>query len=316
MLLIPGRGRLRMSKIVFWSPLHGQGQTSNLHIMALIMNFLYKKRVLLMQTHIAMNNLEGPLVGKNVDLKGSKDSDIFQDIGIDAAVMYSRLNKLKRDTFESCCLTFPNTSLLLLPGTEIKNREIFEHDICKNIAGMIRNAEKYVDVVMIDTNSGNDDLSFRLMPSADLIVINLTQRKYVLDRFFQEYEKRFNDFAGKIFFLFGNYDKDSCYNISNCRRKYRKYINEKNSGVIPYSTEYLDAQNESNIINMVREGLKTGKYGEAGNLKSLFGRKLGAGRYIDEETDYFLSQSCHSTAKVMRMLDMINNRTLMKRSGA
>jgi len=304
-----------MSKIVFWSPLHGQGQTSNLHILALIMSFVYKKRILMMQTHIAMNNLEGPLVGKNVDLEGSRESNIFQDIGLDAAVMYSRINKLEQDTFESCCLTFPNTSLLLLPGTEVKNREIFEHDICKNITKMIHYAENYVDIVMIDTNSGNDGLSFRLMASADLIVINLTQRRYVLDKFFLEYEKRFNDY-GNIFFLFGNYNQNSVYNISNCRRKYWKYINTKNSGVIPYSTRYMDAQNESNIINMVREGLGVCKLSEASNLREQFRSRFKFGKYTDEETDYFFYQSCRSTEKIMNMLTSAGNKSLMKRSGA
>ena len=67
-----------MSKLVFWSPLHGQGQTSNLHIIGLIMSLLHNKRVLLPQTHLSMNNLEGPLVGKNVDINEIDDSRYFR----------------------------------------------------------------------------------------------------------------------------------------------------------------------------------------------------------------------------------------------
>lgn len=303
-----------MSKIVFWSPLHGQGQTSNLHLLALIISLLYKKKILLMQTHISMNNLEGPLVGRNVD-PISNESDIFQDIGLDAAVMYSRINMLKESTLESCCITFPDISLLLLPGTGLKNREIFDRDIGKNLLRMTEQAGNYVDIVMIDANSGNDDLSFRLMESADLVIVNLTQRRHVLGKFFQEYESRFDDF-NKVFFLFGNYDKNSGYNIDNCRRRYRKYINNSNSGVIPYSTQYMDAQNECEILKMVREGLDTSKLGQTGKIKKTIKSRLRLSRYSGEETDYFFNQACSSAAKIMNMLNMAKNKSHVKRSGA
>ncbi|HPU63192.1 MAG TPA: hypothetical protein PK304_03470, partial [Mobilitalea sp.] len=264
---------------------------------------LYKKRVLLMQTHISMNNLEGPLVGKNVGLSGSIEDNIFQDIGLDAAVMYSRINMLNKNTLESCCITFPDTSLLLLPGTEIKNREIFAQDIGKNVFKVIQDIEKIVDIVMIDTNSGNDDLSFKMISSADLTVINLTQRRYVLDTFFQEYEGRF-DFD-KVFFLIGNYDKDSGYNISNFQKKYRKYIGKNNSGVIPYSTRYLDALNECELLKMVRNGLNIKRFGDLNNFGRMFIRKIKPGRFQNDETDYFFYQACQCAEKIIAILNQL-----------
>ena len=303
-----------MSKIVFWSPLHGQGQTSNLHILALIMSLLYKKRILLMQTHISMNNLEGPLVGKNVGLSGSIEDNIFQDIGLDAAVMYSRINMLNKNTLESCCITFPDTSLLLLPGTEIKNREIFAQDIGKNVFKVIQDIEKIVDIVMIDTNSGNDDLSFKMISSADLTVINLTQRRYVLDTFFQEYAGRF-DF-GKVFFLIGNYDKNSGYNISNFQKKYRKYLGKNNSGVIPYSTRYLDALNECELLKMVRNVLNIKRFAEISSFGRMFIKKIKPGRFQNDETEYFFYQACQSAEKIVTKLNLAENKSFMKRRGA
>ena len=197
-----------MSKIVFWSPLHGQGQTSNLHIISLIMSLLHKMNVLMMQTQMSMNNLEGPLIGKSMGNIGTEEEYMFQDIGLDAAVMYSRMNMLIGDTLESCCITFPDTSLLLLPGTETKNRETFERDVSSAICRMISHAEDNVDIVMIDTNSGKDDLSAKLMSSADVIVINLTQRNYIISKFFVEYGGMLNKHKN-VFFIFGNYDRYS-----------------------------------------------------------------------------------------------------------
>lgn len=309
-----------MSKIVFWSPMHGQGQTSNLQILALIMSLLYKKKVLMMQTHISMDNLEGPLTGRYMDIKGSEKDSIFQDIGLDTAVMYSRINKLMKEDFESCCLTFPGTSLFLLPGTGIRNREIYDRDVGSHILKLIQYAEDYVDIIMIDANSGNDGLSFRLMPAADLIVVNLAQRRHVLNSFFSEYGEKFNDYS-KVFYLFGNYDRNSGYNIINCRRKYWKYISKNNSGVIPYSTRYMDALNECSIVNMAREGLRISslndisKLYDINNLKKSLRSKFRLSRYSAEETDYFFYQACLSADKIINMLLKQENK-IFKRSGA
>ena len=133
------------------------------------------------------------------------------------------MNMLNGDTLERCCITFPGSSLLLLPGTETKNWETFKRDTLSSVCHMINQAENLVDLVMIDANSGNDELSFRLMSSADLIIVNLTQHRYVLNKFFAEYGEKLAK-RENVFYLLGKYDKNSGYNIANCRRKYRKYI--------------------------------------------------------------------------------------------
>ncbi len=289
-----------MSKIVFWSPLHGQGQTSNLHITALALSILHKKRILVMQTHFYMNNLEGPLVGKNVDVISEEDG-IFQDIGLDAAIMYSRMNMLDANVLESCCITFPEISLRLLPGTETRNRETFDRDICSGIFPMIHQAQSYNDMVMIDANSGNNELSLRLMSSADMVIINMTQRRHVLSKFFSEYGERISQYKN-VFFLFGHYDRNSGYNIINCRRKYRRYINKKNSGVIPYCTGFMDAQNESDILGMIRKGLREDNLAGIHKIGSRIKEIVRFDRYTAYENNYFFEQIRESTIKIINML--------------
>lgn len=296
-----------MSKIVYWSPLHGQCQTSNLHITGLIMSLFFKKRILMMQTQFSMNNLESPLIGKKSDINSKEASSIFQEIGLDAAVMYSRMNLLNGDTLERCCMTFPGTSLLLLPGTETKNRETFNRDTLSSVCSMIHQAEDLVDLVMIDANCGNDELSFKLMASADIIIVNLTQHRYVLNKFFSEYGDKF---AAKdnVFYILGKYDKKSGYNITNCRRKYKQFIDKSNSGLIPYCTKYMDALNECNILRMVKEGLHINK--------KLVNSKFKFNLNTQEETDYFFSQSHGSTAKILNMLSLAEGKAFARRSGA
>ena len=289
-----------MSIILFWSPFHGQGQTSNLHVFALAVNCLYGKSTLLMQNHFDKNNLESPLIGQNVDKQTGYDNPLFQNIGLDMAVNDSNMHKLTANMMESCCISFRNTSILLLPGTETKNRDSFNQNIGKAVSRMIKKAGEYVDIVLVDANSGEDELSFKLMSLADMIIINLTQRRYVLDKFFAEYGEFFR--TKPVFYLLGNYDDSSSYNISNCRRKYKKYMNRFNSGVIPYSTKYLDAQNESSVISFLQTGFnRKDQYGSK-KLLWLLKHKLHTAKYVNEETEFFFSRARMSIEALLKLL--------------
>ena len=64
---------------------------------------------------------------------------------------------------------------------------------------MIENAEKYVDVVMVDANCGDDEMSFRLMEEADVIIVNLTQKEYAIRRLFTGYGELLD--KHKIYFI-------------------------------------------------------------------------------------------------------------------
>ena len=109
-----------LSKILFWSPFHGQGQTSNVHTTGLIMSLLHKKKILMMQTHFSRNNLESPLIGNNVSINSDNLNGMFVDVGLDVAVTYSNMNALNKEKLESCCFSFEDIPILLMPGTEIK----------------------------------------------------------------------------------------------------------------------------------------------------------------------------------------------------
>lgn len=290
-----------MSKVLFWSPYHGLGQTANIHATSLIISLLLKKSVLLMQTHFKNNNLESPLVGYNVD-KGNVNNDLFQGIGLDMAVTYSNMNNLNLKTLESCCLTFPSTSILLLPGTETTNKETYDRDIGRSVGRLLMDAESLVDFVLIDANSGSDELSNKLMDIADLIVINLTQRRYVLDKFFRDYGDKFID-KKNVFYLFGDYDDNSSYNINNFRNKYSKYISRDNSGVIPYCTKYLDALNESNVIKFMTQGLRQKRLKGIQRVLNMAGN-LFSKKYNQEETEYFFHRSRLSVEKMFALLNI------------
>ncbi len=295
-----------MSKILFWSPYHGQGQTSNLYVIALVFAILYKKRVLLLQTHFKNNNLESPLVGCNVD-KCTDKIELFDDIGIDMATTYSNMNRLSKKTLENCCLTFLDSLILMMPGTKNKSKETFDRDIGGSVNRMIKTAEDCVDFVFIDSNSSDDELSIHLMQTAEMIVVNLTQHRYVLEKFFLEYGRQFinND---RVFYLFGNYDVNSSYNIYNCQRKYSQYIKPGNSAMIPYCTKYMDAQNESNVLRFLQEGLLQKRSKPIASFVLRYFYDIKYRKYTEDETDCFFRGALLGAEKISRFLHISINR--------
>lgn len=245
-------------KIVYWSPMHGQaGSTSNMLATALIAGIQYRKSCLLMHTHFNLNNLEAPLVGsnaKNVDSIG-----YFQDVGMDALVRSFKAARLGKEDLENCCIAIPNTKISLLPGTSKSNQASFEHEMDLVILNLLRTMEELVDIVFIDVCSGNHPLSFKIIEDSDVIVVNLSQNTGVMEAYFTDYQ---NLLQQKVFYLVGNYDDNSKYNINNMRRHYRKFMKISNSGIIPYNTAFHDALCDGRVSEFVKDNLRCSKEDE------------------------------------------------------
>ncbi len=242
-------------KISFWSPVHGQsGTTSNILIISLLAGMLYKKSGILTQTQFNYNNLEAPLVGSNS--KNTASYAFFQDVGLDALIRYFKASRLTREIIENCCISLKNTNVSLLPGTSKNNRDYFDYEMETVLLNLIRSMEDWRDLIYIDVNSGSNLLSWKIIADSDLTVVNLSQNLSVVDHYFECFRDQIHS---KIFYLFGNYDCNSKYNINNIRRRYHKEITIFNSGVIPYSTTYLDAQCDGKVIDFIRNNLLCGK---------------------------------------------------------
>lgn len=229
-------------KITSWSPVHGTpGTTSNLLAIALYITVTLRIKSTITQTNFCMNNLEGPLLGNKMPSK-----DYFQDIGMDALARSIKSAPLDEETFYNASYSLLRDKLFLLPGTTKNNQEFYEMDMEKVINNILKSAERFYDVVYIDTNSGKNNLSQQVVETSDLVIVNLNQNKWVIDRYFKEY--KFNQ--SKVFYLIGNYDRRSMNNIRNLRRQYRS-LNSQNSAVIPYCTEFTDAMSNGNLIDFI-----------------------------------------------------------------
>ena len=261
-------------KIVYWSPIHGQaGTTSNIIITALITGMEHRRTGLLTQTHFNFNNLEAPFVGSNA--KNVTSKEFFRDVGIDLLIRNFKAEKLDKERIDNCCISLPQTNLSLLPGTSKHNRDSYEYEVDTVILNLLRTVEGFTNIIFLDVSSGNNETSMKIIADANLTVVNLSQNISIIDSYFEEYHKLLNS---KVFFLFGNYDCNSKYNINNIRRRYKE-ITKNNSGVIPYNTAYLDAQCDGKVLDFVRSNIHTRK---------------------DDEHGYFMMKAKKATEKILK----------------
>lgn len=236
--------------IVSWSPVHGQtAVTSNLLALTIYSTIKYNPKSIITQTNFSMNNLETPLIGKT-----SNEYNFFQDTGIDSLARSIKSAPLDHETFYNASISLLNKRLNLLSGTTKCNQEFYENDMEKVINNIIRSAEKFYDVVYVDTNSGRSGFTMKVLDMADLIIVNLCQNKHVIEEYVSEYKLDQN----KLFYLIGNYDRRSMNNIRNLRKQY-KMMNSKNSAIIPYCTEFADAQSCGTLIDFMKKNIGAGK---------------------------------------------------------
>ncbi|MBU5331939.1 MAG: hypothetical protein E6600_08490 [Anaerocolumna aminovalerica] len=261
-------------KVTFWSNVCGQGgNTSNLLAVAVMSTLLYQYKIMVIQTHFNLNNLETSLVST---LRG--DREIFMDLGIDALTRYIKSAPLDKEVIESCSISLLNKHLNLLPGTLKDNRKIYENDMNKTIKGILHAASKYHDFVFIDTNSGINDLSMKIIKDSDLVVVCLNQNKTILEDY-----ANISIFRGKkVFYLIGNYDYYSRYNLYNLRKSF-SWLKNSNSAIIPYNTEYMDAQSDGQVIQFMLKNMDCDK---------------------DDNNGYFIKQVKLAVNKLMKYLEI------------
>ena len=220
-------------KIVFWSNVHGQVATTSNMLAISITSVLHNNcKSFITQSQYVLNNLEKPIIGS----AAKQLENQFSDIGVDSLSRYLKQGKLDNDIIEGCCISLLNQKLNMLPGT--RKKELFESDLLKIIPSIITASEQYHDFIFVDTNAGTN-----LLEQADLIVVNLNQNKMIIDDYFKNYH--FDE--AKTFYLIGNYNYRSRFNLNNLIHMYDAF-DKTNLGAVPYNVGYQDAQSNGEVI--------------------------------------------------------------------
>lgn len=226
-----------MSTIVSWSPIHGQGgNTSNIVALAIAMALgeYTPTRSLLTHTQLTRSNMEF--------LFNKEKRSSFDDKGMDALERLVKSNLLKGDAIQDYTDTLIRDRLDLLAGSQKAEISTSKELAWRSVLEM---AKLQYDFIWTDVHSGHRQaLTLNLLEESDLVIVNLPQNRYVLDRFFNG-----DDFPTPLktrdyIIVIGQYDPTSVLSLKNIKRNYNVKMPIYS---ISYSSEFNNALNVQRI---------------------------------------------------------------------
>lgn len=228
-----------MGKIISgWSPIHGQScTTSNISALAAHFSLTNEVSSLITHTQLSYSSLE-LLFGKK-----KTSSKAFEHSGMAALEKLAKSNLLKSDAVIDYTESIYLKRLDLLGGTE-KHVEINPH----LIEVLLKHTEDAYDLVWVDAHAGKyNAVSKKLLKNSDIVLVNLPQNRFVLDRFFGG-EDFPEELDGKdLIILISQYEKNSSFSIRSIKRKYKV-----DYPIFPilHSPEFKEASNQQNITEL------------------------------------------------------------------
>ena len=226
------------------------GQTLSMVAIATQMAIEHSYKILIVSTNFKDQTLENCFweldrLNKPI-IKNQGHTTVGVTSGIEGLIKVLVSNKTSTEIVKNYSKTVLRDRLDILLSPETEDYDEYTK-ICGNYSEILRMADRYYDLVLVDLSSrmhykeANDILSI-----SDLNVINITQRLKTIDDFIElrqndEFYKKTN-----ILLLVGRYDAHSKYNVKNITR----YLKEKKQILaIPYNTLYFEACSEGKVID-------------------------------------------------------------------
>lgn len=232
-------------QIAFWSNIGGKnGVTSNMAGVGIMSALLHKKKILMMENHFHINNLETAFISRDNGSLKEEELYFYNPIGMDFLIKKLHSNIETEDMIKNSALEFLNQSIYYIPQSHLNNREIFEHQLYEVICPLLDKIEQEAELTFIDTIGGNLT-SKVILSKADMVVVNLSQDPGIIEHFFENY----SSLISKAVFLMGNYNRNSTYNLSKIRNKY--HINKDRIAIIPYNIEFKDSLSSGSLISFL-----------------------------------------------------------------
>lgn len=241
-----------MSLVTMWSPKHGEcGNTANTMAIASLLGLEYELHTLVTQTHRIYSNLELGFLKANEAKLGNQ----FQHHhGLDELERLFRSRRLNLNTVMDQAVILERNRLDLLVGTSKPDDSLYQ-SLRDVLIPIFQIAIQKYHIVLTDIHAGTqNEMSRLLMDAAALTIINLSQNKTILDRFFQEDYEQFQQKPHLI--VIGQYDPDSKYTLKNIKRHYQ--LRQPLYG-IPYCSDYRDAQNDKDVLGWFRRNRNLSK---------------------------------------------------------
>ncbi len=224
------------SLIVSWSPFTGQGSSSTVTAsLAAMIALDTTKKVLF--THIK------PSKSIMDELFNTSDSNSITETGMDGLEKLIKSKLLKPEALLDYVDEVYTGKLSYLRSGTLNDKSHREYT--SKMFSAISAALKVYDVVIVNVNSGIDDLgSMKLIEQADTVLVNLPQSKFAIDKFVngnlmpEELKNR------NFHIIVTNYDRNAAYTVRNIKR----HIKVKNKVFeFPYDTGLKNAINLGNV---------------------------------------------------------------------
>jgi hypothetical protein len=268
-------------KVAFWSnSKENSGVTSNLACISVASAMEYSYKAVLIENHFQKNKLENALIYNLAHFQLKEEADYhFKHVGMNYLINHltERKQKLKNirniserenvasgklekseltessifrynetsQLIKEVSLEILNNSLYYIPPCYVTNSETFEYDLYGNIDHILEMLESFADITYIDTSNRNNLSSKVILDEVDLVVVNLTQNRSVINHFFENY----SSILSKCVFLISNYRKESELSVNKISKTY--LINKSSIATIPYNVEYQSAISKGMIVDFL-----------------------------------------------------------------
>lgn len=225
--------RIKLGKtIVNWSPVQGQSATTS-HTIALssVLSLDQSYRSLLTHAQLSYATMD------SIYSKAKKGG--YEDGGVIALERLVKSKLLKPEDVPDYTETIYKNRLDFLSGSM---REEDNAD-SKKLHVILRAAQVKYDFVWIDVQAGTkDQTTVELLKNADIVLVNLPQNKFIIEKFFDDIPKELKDKT--YFVLIGQYDLNANYSIRNIKRQLKVKVP---IFTIPYATGFRDAVNQESV---------------------------------------------------------------------
>ena len=222
-------------KIVFWSESNSCKTTANMAAIGSMCSLLFPYQNILMQNRTGPGGLDFIFQpGKHIGFV-QEESAYYALEGMDYLIWQEQNHRLDRDSMREGMVPVLDRKLFYLPSGKREKPRLYPKETGALQYEVIKKMEEFSDITFIDCGDLEDDLTEKLLKSADVVVVNLSQSKEALDSFFIKH----HPICGKIIYLINNYDFNSVYNRKNLNRIYR--ISEEQLCVIPINQKFETA---------------------------------------------------------------------------
>lgn len=242
-------------KVAFWSNVSEQcSVTANMSAISIACVTRYPYSVISLENKLCQKNLGKAFLGNYCGSMLCEAGTNYYDGG----GMEGLLRKIYRGEHQSVYLktylkVILEERLFYIPQSRVIHNEVFDYEFNRSIRQLFRIIEDNSDICFIDTASNHNLSTKTILEEADLIVVNLCQKKIILEDFFLNY----SSLISKAIFIISNYQYHSFLNSRRIAKMY--HIMPSSIVTIPNNELFQIAYGDGTLKEFIKSNYVCGK---------------------------------------------------------